>query len=601
MAKQLHTFHIPIMGLGYTVDTPVKVARFGISSVVSVIEDALLEQMREYYCKQISLHFVPISKKDINHRAKRITAYLDLLSEIVGKQMEELRLLPFEDGSDLVKYFELLPQTAQIKSVYLRMLGMKDGEEKLALQNQLRKDITPGSIDVNIMTKIDRVVYSGDGEALPAEYSDAMAALRGFAQSKLSSSVVLSAGLNPRLYAYLESFEDFYPGENGQFNKSIILKVSDYRSALIQGKFLGKKGLWVSEYRVESGLNCGGHAFATDGLLLGPILEEFKNKRKEFISELGDIYNQALLAKGHKGLSSPREVKISVQGGIGTAKEDKFLQDYYFADSTGWGSPFLLVPEVTNVDDSTLQKLVNAKKEDYYLSYSSPLGIPFNNFRKSSSELQRKMRIKKGRPGSPCYKKFLSTNTEFTDKPICTASRQYQHLKLKQLMASNLPPDSLAEQVERVVEKDCLCEGLGAAALLKDGISHPKKLEAVAICPGPNLAYFSKIATLEEMVSHIYGRINLLNQLVRPNMFVNELNLYLDYFKNEIRKFGNDFNSKQVKRLDTFKMNLMEGIDYYKNMIGLLKNENSFYKNKMMQDLLTAESVLTSLLVPQEY
>ena len=64
MAKQLHTFHIPIMGLGYTVDTPVKVARFGISSVVSVIEDALLEQMREYYCKQISLHFVPISKKD---------------------------------------------------------------------------------------------------------------------------------------------------------------------------------------------------------------------------------------------------------------------------------------------------------------------------------------------------------------------------------------------------------------------------------------------------------------------------------------------------------------------------------------------------------
>ena len=31
-----HTFHIPVMGLAYTVDSPVKVARFGISSVISI-------------------------------------------------------------------------------------------------------------------------------------------------------------------------------------------------------------------------------------------------------------------------------------------------------------------------------------------------------------------------------------------------------------------------------------------------------------------------------------------------------------------------------------------------------------------------------------
>ena len=44
--------------------------------------------------------------------------------------------------------------------------------------------------------------------------------------------------------------------------------MSDFRSALIQGKFLAKKGLEVAEFRIESGLNCGGHAFATDGHLM---------------------------------------------------------------------------------------------------------------------------------------------------------------------------------------------------------------------------------------------------------------------------------------------------------------------------------------------
>ena len=133
----------------------------------------------------------------------------------------------------------------------------------------------PGSIDVNIMTKVDKANFDESGQ-LPVEFNDAHASLRGFAESSLSSSVVLSAGMNPRLYSYFEKFPDFFPGTDGELTKKIILKVSDFRSALIQGKFLAKKGLWVSEFRIESGLNCGGHAFATDGYLMGPILEEFK-------------------------------------------------------------------------------------------------------------------------------------------------------------------------------------------------------------------------------------------------------------------------------------------------------------------------------------
>ena len=42
--------HVPVMGLAFTVDSPVKVViRFGISSVMSIIEDRLLEMMRNHY------------------------------------------------------------------------------------------------------------------------------------------------------------------------------------------------------------------------------------------------------------------------------------------------------------------------------------------------------------------------------------------------------------------------------------------------------------------------------------------------------------------------------------------------------------------------
>src|SRR5690606_27084639 len=158
-----------------------------------------------------------------------------------------------------------------------------------------------GSIDVNIMTKVDKTNYAADGTALPPEYSDASAALRGFAMSNLRSAVILSAGLNPRLYSYFEKFDDFFPDAAGWLAKRIILKVSDYRSALIQGKLLAKKGLWVSEFRIESGLNCGGHAFVNDGVLLGPIMETFKTQRAALYAELKTLCDAALVNKQRQG------------------------------------------------------------------------------------------------------------------------------------------------------------------------------------------------------------------------------------------------------------------------------------------------------------
>lgn len=594
----MHTFHIPVLGLSYSIDTPLHVARYGISSVVSIIEDELVEKMRAYHCLKSGESYRAITKNEQDYRALRITAYLNLLHKLVNAQFDIIKRMPFDGNNELIKYFELLPNDNPTKILYNKMISVSDAEDKTLLQQQLRDAIVQGAIDVNIMAKVDNLHYNSIGDALPIEYSDALSALRGFANSSLQSSVVLSAGYNPRLYNYLEEFSDFFPGENGSLKKKVILKVSDFRSAAIQGKLLAKKGVWVSEFRIESGLNCGGHAFATDGLLLGPILEDFKQKKAELANELYDMCNTANETNGRNKFTTQPQQKITVQGGIGTSNEDSFLRNYYHLDGTGWGSPFLLVPEATNVDTETLEQLATATKDDYYLSNASPLGVPFHNFRRSTSEAQKKERINKGRPGSPCYKKFLSSNTEFTSTPICTASRQYQHLKIKQLKEKGLEGGEYAIELNKIVEKDCLCEGLSSSVLLKNNIHISHNLRAVTICPGPNLAYFSGTYKLRDMVDHIYGRKNILNSLRRPNMFINELELYVNYLKSEMDKCKQELSKKQQLFFASFRFNLQKGIDYYKSLLPSLAMETLKYIEEMKADLDKFQDELSSLSIP---
>lgn len=551
------------MGLGFTIDSPVKVAQFGITSVVSIMEDHLIETMREALSKQFQIDYSLITVKCEDYRAKRITAYLDLMNDIVEKQILEIKTQSFEKNSLLHKYFSMLPDNSDVKRLFLHMLSLDKCKLKTDLKKALLKMVIPGMIDVNIMTKIDRTTYSKNGEKMPNEYSDALSALRGFCKSKLSSSVILSAGINPRLYAYIEEFEEFYPSQNDQLNKKIVLKVSDYRSALIQGKIFAKKGIWVSEFRIESGLNCGGHAFATQGHLMGPILEEFKIKKTELATELFQMCNAALQFKGKPIFETVPPLKLTAQGGIGNFEEDDFLLKHFKLDGTGWGSPFLLVPESTSVDEKTMNDMANATREEFYLSNSSPLGVRFNNFKSSSSEAQRIDRIEKNKPGSPCYAGFLEVDTEFTEKPICTASRQYQKLKIEQIKNSEFSEVLQQSKISKILEKDCLCEGLGTSARITNDAPLSHKLSAVSICPGPNLSYFGHIYKLTEMVDHIYGRMNLQFKNSRPHMFINEAQLYVDYLKQEIEDHIGDLSTKKEKYFQDFKVNLENGLNYY--------------------------------------
>jgi len=561
-----HKFHIPVIGLAFTIDSPVKVAQYGISSVISIMEDRLIEMMRKHYYPSINKPWFPIASKEDNCRETRITDYLNLVNTIVASQVEKIKKSVFETGSEIVKYFEMLPDDSKLKQLYRQMAGTPDTIEKEKLEEILRSNVTAGSIDVNIMTKLDKNNHTKEG-VLIEDGSDALAALRGYAKSELkNSSVVFSAGMNPRLYNYLEKLREFDAKGQGLFEKKIAIKVSDYRSALIQGKYLAKKGIWVSEFRIESGLNCGGHAFATDGYLMGPILEEFKMKRNELGSTLFEIYNKALEAKFFPTFNQPHPIKITAQGGIGTYEECEFLHNYYGIDSTGWGTPFLLVPEATTVDNPTLELLQKAKKPDLFLSKNSPLGVPFHYLKGTSSDLEKQKRIERGIPGSPCTEKHLVSNTEFTEEPICTASSKYQKLKINQLQSLNLPAKQYEKELQPVLDKECLCVGLSNPAAHKYELNFLKNLTAVTVCPGPNIAYFSKAVSLKEMTDHIYGRTNIVTHKSRPHVFINELFIYINYLKEKLLEEAVSMDTKKEKYFSGFHNQLLTGIKYYREI-----------------------------------
>lgn len=590
--KPSHSFHIPVMGIAFTVDTPLKVAHYGIDSVISLVDDILLEKLRKMYCEKYQIQYDEITDKVKDFRAQRITSYLNLMHDLVEEKVASIKNVSIDKIEEVIKSIKMLPSGSMLMKEFQRLTegGFNISEVRTWFLNNFSK----GSIDVNIMTKVDKENVFNK-EQLPSEFNDAHAALRGFANSKLNSSVVLSAGLNPRLYNYISEFEDFFPDETGVIKKKIILKVSDYRSALIQGKFLAKKGLWVSEYRIESGLNCGGHAFATNGYLLGPVLDEFKANRELLRDSIQELLNKALRNSGRPVPKCKLKTLISAQGGVGTHLEHKFLINEYNLDSVGWGSPFLLVPEVTTVDDVTLKKLASAKENDLYLSDISPLGVPFNNLKDNTKDVEKNTLILKGRPGSSCPKKFVALNKEFGEKGICTASREYQYLKIKALEAKNLEPDLYQKELEKITIKSCTCVGLGTSALIVNNLDTKVEGAGVSICPGPNMAYFSKIMKLENITDHIYGRDNMVTRNDRPNMFIKELLIYIDFVSKRIENIKDAMCAKEEKSLTTFIKNLKSGVYYYKELFNTTKFTLGEVKQNTLKELNNSVGLIEQL------
>lgn len=99
------------------------------------------------------------------------------------------------------------------------------------------------------------------------------------------------------------------------------------------------------------------------------------------------------------------------------------------------------------------------------------------------------------------------------------------------------------------------------------------------------------------MVDHIYGRTNVMERTDRPNLFVKEIKMYVDYLGSKIEETVKPISDKQKKYFDTFYDNMVKGVEYYKELFQNYKTQldDSTSKNNMMQDLESMKMELMSL------
>jgi hypothetical protein len=140
-------------------------------------------------------------------------------------------------------------------------------------------------------------------------------------------------------------------------------------------------------------------------------------------------------------------------------------------------------------------------------------------------------------------------------------------------------------EMDEVLEKDCLCEGLSASVILNQGEEPRRNLKAVTICPGPNLAYFKGVFSLKEMLDHIYGKANIILDPERPQVFVKELQLYVQHLQHEISKSLPEKSQKFEAYVDKFKANLSQGISYYQELIASFPMDTEEVVDKMKAQL----------------
>ncbi len=158
-----------------------------------------------------------------------------------------------------------------------------------------------------------------------------------------------------------------------------------------------------------------------------------------------------------------------------------------------------------------------------------------------------------------------------------------------------MPLEKYQNRFNKIVEKTCLCLGLAAPGLLVNDVDIRKGDEGALVCPGPNLAYFSKIMSLKEMVDHIYGRANVISRTDRPHMFVKELFLYIDFLKTKIEEAKESMTIKQEKYLLTFIKNLKEGISYYNSLFDSLKDKFQESRSDITHELEGGKKALSQL------
>ena len=322
-----HTFHIPVMGTGFMIDAPLRVAKYGISSVISLVDDVLIEQMRRYPLRESGRAL----RGNRRQGRRRPCPPHHGLSEPPGSSWSagrSRRCKPRRSSPEARSpAISSCCPSRRFGRTTARCWRPPTPAERRRLQDRLRRLAVPGSIDVNIMSKGDRDLYR-DGEKLPAKYSDASAALRGFAESTLASSIVFSAGINPRLYSYAAEFDDFFPDEHGvleEENHSEGKRLPFGRGSRPIPCETRAVGLGVSRrvglelrrpYLRHQGASCSARSSNSSA-----------RRSRNLSSNCTRRASRPWPSAAGRRDELPRDVRITVQGGIGTAEEDLLLRE----------------------------------------------------------------------------------------------------------------------------------------------------------------------------------------------------------------------------------------------------------------------------------
>jgi len=94
-----------------------------------------------------------------------------------------------------------------------------------------------------------------------------------------------------------------------------------------------------------------------------------------------------------------------------------------------------------------------------------------------------------------------------------------------------------------------------------------------AVCCGPGISDFSKIASLDEMLDHIYGRKQLPMTPGREHMFVRELHIYIDSFREEFKRFALDISNRTPEYFEQYLANLSDAVEYYRQLAAEFNEE----------------------------
>ena len=74
----VHQFHIPVMGIGFTIDSALRVSRLGIATVISLADDRLIERVRRHYCGLRGIACEPITAREIGRASCRERVFKDV-------------------------------------------------------------------------------------------------------------------------------------------------------------------------------------------------------------------------------------------------------------------------------------------------------------------------------------------------------------------------------------------------------------------------------------------------------------------------------------------------------------------------------------------